>query len=107
MFEQVLEFFIAFLNDDQSLLLAIEDGNKDICIQQDKLVFSLNGLYLFLLNSQLISKQISFPEFKKMLYASRFNQELQAYNAVIEVYQSTSKVDTSLYCLSKRNNNIK
>ena len=98
-YNEVLRFFISVLVRDQKLLLSIENADDNIKMKNGELVFSLNGLYLFLRKKQLISDNTLFSEFKKNLYGGQLNQELQKNNGVVEVYKSTSKINTSLYKL--------
>jgi len=97
-----LKFFQNILEKDEKLLLAVNNTDEDIKIIKGDLVFSLNGLYQFLLNDKQIPKDASFVEFKKSLYRDGLiNQDLKAYEGVIEVYQSASKIDSNIYILKR------
>ena len=96
LYSEVFNFFINVINEDVDTLNKIVNKSGSIYLKGGKLIFSIKGLSDFL--DEEGSK--SFNEFKKMLYSSYLNAELLEYGAKIEIYHSTSKVDTNLYCLS-------
>lgn len=100
MYNNILNFFLNFLAHDQELFLSIKNSDENIKLKGANLVFSLKGLYLFLSNEQFIPKETSFSAFKKCLYRDGLiNQALKAHNGMIEVYQSSPNVDSSIYSL--------
>ena len=95
-YSKVFDFFIKVINEDVDTLNKIVNQSGSIGLKGGKLIFSIKGLLSFLDEKG----NENFSEFKKMLYSSYLNAELFEYGAKIEIYYSTSKVDTSLYCLS-------
>ena len=63
--------------------------------QPAKIIFSLEGIHQTLFKNQ----EQTFKEFRTALYQSAINQELQKIGYKVDVFQSTGKVDSSLYCL--------
>ncbi|VAX01835.1 hypothetical protein MNBD_GAMMA22-169 [hydrothermal vent metagenome] len=95
----VLNFFVKIIKQDIETLNRINLLNTELYFDTETnyLVFSLPALHQFL-NDQL---QLSYLEFRKIIYQSSINTDLSQSAAKIEVHQSSYKVNTSLYVLSR------
>ncbi|OZG72694.1 hypothetical protein BTA51_14290 [Hahella sp. CCB-MM4] len=97
--ENVLDLFRRVLNSDPVTIKRVHDFNGDVHVMDTEvcLVFSLKGLYKFI----GASESGSYAGFRKGLYQSDLNQQLQDAGAVIEIFQSTGKIESNLYCLKR------
>ena len=66
-------------------------------VWKGQLIFTIEGLYQLLIDE----KEFSYSEFRSMLYASELNQALQALGYKVAMFESTQKIDTSIYQLVK------
>jgi len=99
MHERLLLFFSGVLKNDSSVKSMIASGGNDIFIDRsnNNLVFSISGLHSLL----GIDQKVDYKTFKQLLYQSSLNKDLSDFGGRIDVYHSTSKVDTSLYQLTR------
>lgn len=67
--------------------------NADIQWHGNQLVFTLKGLHAWL------DTDIDYTEFRKALFASQINAELREAGLLIDLFNSTGKVDTNRYRL--------
>ncbi|MBL1274581.1 MAG: hypothetical protein COB30_000675 [Ectothiorhodospiraceae bacterium] len=71
--------------------------NQDCELNGCFLIFSLKGLHEFL----GVENVIVYTAFRKIIYQSSINEELQGFGGKVELHRSTGKVDESLYKLIK------
>ena len=99
--QKLVTFFVQILQQNNKLLerVAIFDGDlfydHDNCI----LVFKLSGLHTFLRNEI----NLDYTEFRKLIYKSTINEELQKLGGLIEIHQSIGNVDENMYRLVRLN----
>ena len=104
--QALLKFFIGLtkgedlptlLSSDQISQIPLKDftPRRLLSAQSVQIIFSLEGIHQILLKDQ----EQTFKEFRTALYQSPINQELQKLGYKVDVFQSSGKVDTSLYCL--------
>jgi hypothetical protein len=83
------------LTCDNATTEAIRRSTAQIYFEHDTLVFSLEGLYQYLIEQN----EISFRVFKKSLYTGSLNHQLSTFGAKVDVYQSLELIETRFYCL--------
>ena len=95
---KIVEAFKKLVAENPQLIVQrnidIADG---MTFSEGRLRFSLAALYAWLIDDP----SISFKQFKQCLYNSQLNQYLQAEGYIVDIYKSTSKVDSSIYQLRK------
>jgi len=92
----VVELFNRLINTDAELLREINSNGEEIQRIGDAYRFTLKGLF-----NTLSDNALSYKEFRSQLYASTLNQDLGKKGYKIEVYQSSGKVDSSWYQLTR------
>ena len=108
--QTLLKFFIGLakgedlptlLSPDQISQIPLKDftPRRLLSAQSAQIIFSLEGIHQILLKNQEQNQEQTFKEFRTALYQSPINQELQKLGYKVDVFQSSGKVDTSLYCL--------
>jgi hypothetical protein len=95
MIDEIKHFMHGVLIQDAEVLKRIDLAADDVFIKDEQLIFSLSGLYSLLGEAS----GIDFGAFKKQLYGSTLNRELKTMGGEITVFQSSGKIDSSLYCL--------
>jgi len=96
--DDVRDFFAAVLERDAAALQRIEASGEGLELHDQGFVFSLAALHAVLDPG----KSLAYRDFRKLLYDSTLNQELSAFDAEVTLFQSSGKIDTSLYCLRQR-----
>ena len=91
----VRDFLLAAHAGDPELRQTIENSSIDARFDGDRFVFSVDALWR-LCDPE---SELGFAEFRKMLYASELNSELRARGLEIDIYRSTGKIRSNLYCL--------
>lgn len=100
--EIILDIFTKFNANDEQILNRLSVLDDDIYIKNEVLIFSLTGLYRFLNNNNYVSADnVTYQEFRKHIYASDINYRLSEIGLRIDIHDSSSKIDTSYYKLSK------
>ncbi|MFT6907039.1 MAG: hypothetical protein ACJAS1_003713 [Oleiphilaceae bacterium] len=89
---ELKELFLNHLNNQNSLDL---EHCSQVLEIDGQLTFTLQGLY-----DVLLLTDMSYSEFKKQLYASRFNEELSALGYQVVIYKAYGKVDVNWYQLT-------
>lgn len=93
---QVLwDLFQGLIDKDLKLLAKLE--GDDFWYEADSVIFSLAVLF------KAVEPHFpqGFSSFQSQLYGSNLNTQLQAQGWVVEVYQSSGKVSSSLYQLRR------
>ena len=93
--DDIRDFFCLVLAKNVEALDLIGQEDSDLQLLPQGLVFSLSALHAILDPDQCLP----YGDFRNLLYDSTLNQELSAFDAEVVLFQSTGKVDTSLYCL--------
>jgi len=102
MYPNILKFFLDVLSQDPVTLSTIKNANEAITIHNSGVIFDLQSLYLLLLSEELIPKSASFKAFKNSLYkGGLMNQDLKLSNGIVEVYQSSKNIDSTVYKLKR------
>ncbi len=96
--EHIRDFFSLVLAKNPAALDLINATEEELQLLPQGFVFSLPALHNMLDPEQ----SLQFRDFRKLLYDSTLNQELSAFDAEVTVFQSSGKIDTSLYCLRQR-----
>ena len=91
----IRDFFGLVLAKDRLALGLIDESVSDLQLLPQGFMFSLPALH-FLLDPDA---NLTYPEFRELIYNSTLNQELSAFDAEVILFKSTGKTDTSLYCL--------
>lgn len=89
--------FGGFLRRDNTIEACIHQFDGDLYIAENTLVFTISALYQWVGESP----ELPYQTFRSWLYQSTLNQDLAALGAKVEVYSSSSKVDSSFYCLKR------
>ncbi|UZE97476.1 hypothetical protein [Alkalimarinus alittae] len=95
MYPELLSFLSGVLTGKIDAATFRRTELTSIYLEGDCLIFSLKGLYDCFSGAD----KGSYSEFIKMLYSSTLNSDLAALGGRVEVHQSTSKIETSLYRL--------
>ena len=95
MYQKVFEFFSRIILNDPQAISLVSQYNDKLEWSEGQLIFTIDGLYRLLIDE----KEFSYPEFRSMLYASDLNQALQTLGFKVIIFESTHKVDTSIYQL--------
>jgi len=90
-------FFSGVLEEVPELEGRINESSLNIYFRKDCLVFDLTSLYEFIFSSD----ELSFIEFKKLLYASELNKQLMAEGGKIVLIDNKGNINKSLYGLSR------
>ena len=93
--DDIRDFFSLVLAKNAVALDLISQADSDLQLLPQGFVFSLPALHAILDPNQCLP----YRDFRNLLYDSTLNQELSAFDAEVVLFQSTGKVDTSLYCL--------
>ena len=93
--DAIRDFFGLVLEKDRVTLELISESVSDLQLLPQGFVFSLPALH-GLLDADA---NLTYPEFRELIYNSTLNQELSAFDAEVTLFKSTGKTDTSLYCL--------
>jgi hypothetical protein len=93
--DQIRDFFAQVLAEDAAVLALIDDCAENLQLLPHGFVFSLPALHALLDPDA----NLTYPEFRELIYNSTLNQELSAFDAEVIPFKSTGKTDTSLYCL--------
>lgn len=97
MYQKIFEFFsLIILNDPQAISM-VSQNNCKLKWSEGRLIFTIEGLYQLLIDE----KEFTYSEFRSMLYASDLNQALQKLGFKVTMFESTHKIDTSIYQLVK------
>jgi len=90
-------FFSEVLNEVPELLVRINESSMGIYFEKGRLVFDLTSLYEFIFSSD----ELSFMEFKKLLYGSELNKQLMAEGGKVVLTDNRGNVNKSLYGLER------
>ena len=91
----IRNFFCLVLTQNAAALDLINAAETDLQLLPQGFVFSLPALHALLDPEQ----NLPYRDFRSLLYDSTLNQELSAFEAEVTLFQSSGKIDTSLYCL--------
>ncbi len=97
MYQKVFEFFSQIILNDPQAISLVSQYNEKLEWFEGRLIFTIDGLYQLLIDE----KEFSYSEFRSMLYASDINQALQKLGFKVAIFESTQKIDTSIYQLVK------
>lgn len=125
----VFIFFVRILNTDKSLVTQITESQSSLYFEQGQLLFTLKGLFQFMTQElvfeafilealmekgimnesiddfrlqQSVLHSASYPAFRKALYNSTINQDLQRYKAKVDIFSPAKNLDSTVYCLKFR-----
>ena len=93
--DAIRDFFGLVLAKDPVTLELIGESVSDLQFLPQGFVFSLPALHVLLDPGA----NLTYAEFRGLIYNSTLNQELSAFDAEVTLFKSTGKTDTSLYCL--------
>ena len=93
----VLSFFVAVLQENHEILSQINCSEADLTLVEGELIFSLAGLQACIRGLT----DLSFSDFKQLIYNSTINQQLSAYGAELSVYESRGKINQNRYRLKR------
>jgi len=95
--EIIVHFFSQVVQHDAAILTRIKLFQGDMQYEQksQQLIFKLPALFQFL-NTE---SKLKYSEFRRLIYQSSINRELQQVGAKIEIHQSSNTVDDSVYKL--------
>jgi len=96
-YAKVLSFFSGILKEDPELYARINAATTKIYFEQAELVFDLRSLYDFIFSSD----ELSFVEFKQLLYASELNKQLTSLGAKVVLVDNKGNINKSLYGLNR------
>jgi hypothetical protein len=96
--DEIRDFFARVLTEDAAVLALIDDCAESLQLLPQGLVFSLPALHALLDPDA----NLTYAEFRELIYNSTLNQELSAFDAEVILFKSTGKTDTSLYCLRRQ-----
>ncbi len=93
----VLQFFNRIIKADTDIIKSITVFQGELFLEQNNqvFIFSLPALHK-ILSHEL---QVSYLEFRQLLYQGTFNQVLKSYGAKIDIHQSHQNINNSLYKL--------
>jgi hypothetical protein len=96
--DEIRDFFSRVLAKNVAALDLINQADSELQMLPQGFVFSLPALHA------ILDPEHSLPyrSFRSLLYDSTLNQELSAFDAEVTLFQSSGKIDTSLYCLRQR-----
>lgn len=93
----IIQLFALFLEQDPSLLTALDNCGFSYCDSQ--WVFSLVDLHRFTQQLDAQLAPLDYAAFKKLLYASPINTELAKIGGKITIAENQGSVNKSLYVL--------
>jgi len=91
-------FFSEVLKEAPEVVARINESSMNIYFKKGCLVFDLTSLYKFIFSSD----ELSFIEFKKLLYASELNKQLMAEGGKVVLIDNKGNINKSLYGLNRR-----
>ena len=96
-YSKILDFFNGILNEDTKLCARVNATTTSLYFKQGRIVFDLPSLYGFIFSTD----ELSFIEFKQLLYASKLNKQLLSRGVKVIIIDNKGNVNKSLYGLSK------
>ncbi len=95
--EIVLQYFNKIINADTKVINSIITFQGELFLEQNNqvFIFSLPALHQILSNEL----QLSYLQFRQLLYQGTFNHDLGHYGAKIEIHQAQQNINNSLYKL--------
>ncbi len=90
---ELKELFLNYSNKQDSVSFA---GSNQVLEVDGRLTFTLQGLY-----ELLLLRDISYLQFKKQLYASRFNEEMSELGYQVVIYKTFGNIDANWYQLRR------
>ena len=90
-------FFNGILKESPELYARINALTTNIYFSNGGLVFDLPSLYGFIFSSD----ELSFREFKQLLYASELNKQLTSVGAKVVLLDNKGNINQSLYGLNR------
>ena len=99
MHTDILKFFKRVLDCDSEILRLINSCQDQVFLEHDSqcLIFSLPALHQIV----TLDQQLSYHQFRKMLYQGSLNDDLKSLGGKIELHESNKTVDDSLYKLNQ------
>ena len=96
--DDVHTFFIEVVDGDEDALRRVEESSAGVEMSASGLVFSLPALHA-LLDPQ---GRLEYGDFRHLIYDSTLNRDLRALGAEVVPFDSSGEVDSSRYCLRRR-----
>ena len=94
---KILSFFSSILKKDPEHYARVNAAISNIGFDGECLVFDLPSLYGFIFPND----ELSFIEFKQILYGSELNKQLTAQGGKVVVIDNKGNINQSLYGLSR------
>lgn len=94
---RVSALFRGVLEGEPQLLVALADYEGDIWLEGGDLRFTLPALHTYLYTPA----ELEYPDFRRGLYASELNAELQGLGGKVVIDTNAGKVDQTLYRLTR------
>jgi len=92
-------YFTRYLENDPEVIVAIQSFGESFQLENNSWKFTLKDLHQFC-NQQVPSiENLSYPLFKQLLYQNPANQFLERYGGRFEVFLTSGKIKTTIYCL--------
>ena len=96
--EAIVSFFTHVVEKDPKYLAKLE-RESEFTIEGDRWEFKLPALYRFLQRFDQNFRNMTYTEFRQIIYFSRINQTMKQNSAEIIIVDNHSNVDNSLYAL--------
>jgi hypothetical protein len=96
--KELIFFFEQVAQKDKSILKILKQ-KKYFCIEREGWHFTLPDLYFFLQKKDTVFHNISYKQFRKLIFNSRINQFIKLHGAKIIIEGNKNKVDNSMYFL--------
>jgi len=100
-YEKTLSFFVHILDQQQvdklsiDVLLSNDTQKAYLYFEDDKLVFSIEGLYHYL----KIAEYCTYNQYRRMLYNSNLNLDLSPHKSKIINHQTSVSGNVNLFSL--------
>ncbi|WP_455223199.1 hypothetical protein [Kaarinaea lacus] len=97
--QEIIRFFTQILQNDGKVLerISLFEGSMSFDRESGNLMFKLSDLHELLQENI----KVDYPAFRKLIYQSNLNEELNKLGGRIEIHHSAGKVDDNIYRLVK------
>ena len=96
--QDLISFFEQVAQKDEHLLKKLKQ-EKFFSIKNESWTFTLPDLYIFLQHQGDTFRNVSYIQFRKLIFNSPINRGIKLYGAEITIGNNKTKVDNSMYTL--------
>ena len=99
--DDILALFFTLLQGDADFIKALEEQGGDIRILEREWQFSLPAFFSVIQLVYPHFRQLDYPAFRKLLFASPVNQYLKDAGWQVNLKENKGKTDLNIYCLTR------